>query len=194
VTDWLWLNAPERWERTENGLRFTTSPQVDFWRHTLVDSVSDNGHLYYTLLDGDFAVRTLFGGDYHDQYDQAGIVVRQDQENYLKVGIEFVKGSWDDRYTYEGDARLPNASLTRHGWSEWSVSPQLSKEPEAVWLDVRREGSTIFAAFSLDGKHFTPIKMLALPEATTLMVGPYATSPSGNGFDVWFDNLIVETT
>ncbi len=187
-----WLNEPAQWELRDGRLTFRTSGQVDFWRHTLVETVRDSGHLYYETVDGDFVARVRFGGEYRDQYDQNGLVVRQDSENYLKAGVEFVLGSWEERYFYNGPARLVNAALTAHGWSEWSVLPQSDEVHEAIWMEVRREGSTFFVAHSLDGTSFTPIKLFALPDAGPVMVGPYATSPSGNGFDVWFDSLDIK--
>ena len=187
-----WFNEPEHWDLVDGRLTFKTSGQVDFWRHTLVGTVRDNGHLYYETVSGDFVARARFGGDYREQYDQNGLVVRQDSENYIKAGVEFVLGQWEDRYFYNGPARLVNAALTSHGWSEWSVLPQLEEEFDAIWMEVRREGSTFFVAHSLDGEKFTPIKLCALPDAGPLMVGPYATSPTGTGFDVWFDSFEIK--
>lgn len=189
--DWQWLNEPQEWTATGDGLRLRTLPGVDFWRETLVGTVRDSGHFYFTEIGGDFTAVTCVRGAYHDQYDQAGLVVRQDEHNYLKAGVEFVKGTWEGRYDYPGDARLINSALTVGGWSEWSPIPQLPREPDAVWIRVERDRGTFFVSHSLDGRDYTIMKMFALPEAETVAVGPYATSPEGEGFNVEFNALSV---
>jgi regulation of enolase protein 1 (concanavalin A-like superfamily) len=189
--NWQWLNEPREWEATDDGLRMRTLPRVDFWRETLVGTVRDSGHLYFTEVTGDFTAVVCVVGDYRDQYDQAGLVVRQDARNYLKCGVEFVRGVWEDRFKYSGDARLINSALTTDGWSEWSVNPQLATEPDAVWLKVQREKGTLFVSHSLDGGDFTVMKMCAMPGADAVAVGPYATSPEGDGFDVQFSRLRI---
>jgi regulation of enolase protein 1 (concanavalin A-like superfamily) len=188
---WQWLNEPEEWTGTEDGLKLHTLGEVDFWRETLVGTVRDSGHFYFTEVTGDFIATVCVAGDYRDQYDQAGLVVRHDERNYLKSGVEFVKGSWEGRFNYRGDARLLNTALTVDGWSEWSVNPQLPTEPERVWIRVEREKGTFFVSHSLDGREFTVMKMFAMPGVDTVAVGPYATSPEGGGFDVAFSELSI---
>ena len=71
--------------------------------------------------------------------------------------------------------------------SEWSPLPQLPKNPDFVWMQVVREGKTFFVSFSLDGMKYDVIKLFALPDATKVLIGRYATSPAGKGFTVNFD-------
>jgi hypothetical protein len=183
-----WMNEPTNWHDDGRLLTFTTKAGVDFWRNTLVNTIADDGHLYYEEVSGDFVAAVRVSGQYLDQYDQAGLVVRQDELNWLKCGVENVIGKWADRYNYVGSANLVCASLTTNGWSEWSVLPQFSQNPPFVWVRVIREGQTFFVDFSLDGSEYKLIKLFSFPTAQKLRVGRYATSPAGGGFEVSFDD------
>jgi hypothetical protein len=184
----LWLHEPSEWSDDGSKLTFRTTGGVDFWRSTLVDTVADDGHLYYNEANGDFTATVRVSGEYRDQYDQAGLFVRQDENNWLKCGVEYIMGSWAERYQYEGSALVVCSGLTTNGWSEWSPLPQLPKNPDYVWMQVVREGKTFFVSFSLDGKKYDVIKLFALPTASKVLIGRYATSPSGKGFNVSFDS------
>lgn len=199
-----WLNEPPDWHDDGSKLTLLTGAHTDFWRRTLEDKLSDedfaaiglapgpyvvnNGHLYYDEVDGDFTVSVEVSAEFADQYDQAGLMVRQDDENWIKYGLEVVQGTWADRYEYRGSAHLLGCSFTSHGWSEWSVLPQFPENPSEVWLRIIREGHSFFIDFSLDGKDFTLFKLCSFPDAGMLQVGRYATAPTGNGFRATFTN------
>jgi regulation of enolase protein 1 (concanavalin A-like superfamily) len=199
-----WFNEPPDWQDDGSRLTLLTGAHTDFWRRTLEDKLSDedfaaiglapgpyvvnNGHLYYDEVAGDFTVSVMVSAEFADQYDQAGLMVRQDDENWIKYGLEVVQGTWADRYEYRGSAHLLGCSFTSHGWSEWSVLPQFPENPSAVWLRIIREGRSFFIDFSVDGRDFTLVKLCSLPDAGMLQVGRYATAPSGNGFRATFTN------
>jgi regulation of enolase protein 1 (concanavalin A-like superfamily) len=48
--------------------------------------------LFYQKIKGDFIVEVKVRGKYQELYDQAGIMVRLDEANWLKCGIEFFEG------------------------------------------------------------------------------------------------------
>lgn len=68
-------------------------------------------------------------GDYKSRFDQAGMMIRIDHDNYIKAGIEFVDG-------------LYNLSVVvTHRTSDWSVIP-LERSVDAVrskWLEDNAE-------------------------------------------------------
>lgn len=62
-------------------------------------------------------------GYYKELYDQAGLVVRLDEKNWLKTGIEYVKG-----------VQNVSAIVTREV-SDWLVVPR-QDSPAVVWLTL----------------------------------------------------------
>jgi regulation of enolase protein 1 (concanavalin A-like superfamily) len=102
-----WLNEPPEW-RDENGiLSVTTGAKTDFWRETHYGFIRDDGHLRYEWVEGDFTASVAFRGDYRALYDQAGLMVRLDDRNWVKAGIEFV-----------GDRQRLSVVVTRD-FSDW---------------------------------------------------------------------------
>lgn len=183
-----WLNEPPEWQSDGGRLTLRTGPGTDFWRATLVDYIKDSGHFYYEPVSGDFVATVRILGEYRDQYDQAGLFVRVDEQNWMKCGIEIVNDVWARDYKVDGSAHLIMAGLTTHGWSEWSTLPQLPENPDHLWMRVIRDGSTLFVDWSFDGTDYSVLKLFAFPGAGELMVGRYAASPSGDGFDASFDS------
>jgi regulation of enolase protein 1 (concanavalin A-like superfamily) len=186
-----WLNEPPEWESEGDRLSLRTAPETDFWRGTLVDYVKDSGHFYYEPVTGDFIATVRFSGAYRDQYDQAGLFVRIDEENWMKCGIEIVNDVWTRDYKVNGSAYLIMAGLTSHGWSEWSTLPQLPTNPDHLWMRVIRDRDTLFVDWSFDGTDYSILKLFAFPGATELQVGRYAASPAGEGFTASFDSYTL---
>lgn len=178
VSAMQWLNLPPAWTINANGVLVTTAPQTDFWRVTHYGFTRDSGHFYYQTVAGDFTVRARIIGQYKDLYDQAGLMIRQDERNWIKCGIEYVQG-----------IQHASAVITRE-FSDWSVTP-LQQNPPAIWLQIRREGGAVEVQYSLDGAGFTLLRLGYLSETESLQVGLMCASPEGSGFPVEFRDFRV---
>lgn len=192
-----WLNEPPEWRDDSSRLTIRTAPLTDFWRRTFEEHspeghvVLDSGHVYYEMVEGDFRVTTKVLGDYKDQYDQAGLMVRQDEENWIKYCPEVIQGLWAERYPYRMGSICLGCAYTYQGRSEWSILPEFPENPEAFWLRITREKRTFLVDFSLDGRDFKLVKLLSFPDAPPLMVGRFAASPTGAGFTATFEEYLV---
>ena len=87
----------------------------------------DNGHFADT---GALALR--FRGDFAAQYDQAGLMLRVDEEHWIKAGIELA------------DGRMWLSVVVTNGVSDWSQQPAPAPDADG-WYDIRavREGDAI---------------------------------------------------
>ena len=87
-------------------------------KHTMVFE-RDNGHFYYRSLPGDqsFTATVNVRGKYHTLYDQGGLMLRIDEKNWIKCGVEYVDGQ-----------QFASVVVTVNGWSDWSVVPINSPE------------------------------------------------------------------
>lgn len=175
-----WYNEPPRWEALPAGMRLTTGAKTDFWRKTHYGFIRDDGHFYYQTVMGDFTVTVKITGQYQVLYDQAGLMVRQNETTWLKCGIEFVE-----------DVQNVSAVVTRD-FSDWSVVP-LHPSPTSLWLRVQRRAAAIEVQYSLDGEDYQMLRLAYLTEAETLDVGLMAASPQGEGCTIVFEefNLIA---
>lgn len=173
-----WYNQPARWQAQPDGLQMTTDPKTDYWRKTHYGFIRDNGHFYFQEVSGNFVAQVKFTGQYRDLYDQAGLMVRLGENNWMKCGVEFVHG-----------VQQASAVVTRE-FSDWSVTP-LPNNPASIWLRVVGDGTALEVHYSLDGDSYTMLRMAYLPVVDQVQVGLMACSPDGNGFDVTFEAFSV---
>lgn len=174
----LWFHPPHRWKQEGPSLLCTADPKTDFWRKTFYGYITDNGHLYYRRVRGNFTTIVKVTGQYHDLYDQAGLMVRIDAKNWMKCGVEFVDGRRNMSIVY-----------TRE-FSNWATGP-LPDNTSALWLKVVRKGPALDIFHSLDGTRFVEIGVGYLGTDESVMVGPMCAAPEGKGFDVRFDDWTV---
>lgn len=171
-----WYNEPPHWSDRSGKIEIVTAAKTDFWRKTHYGFIRDNGHFYYQSIKGDFAADVKVIGRYQALYDQAGMMVRLNEENWMKCGIEFVNS-----------VQHASAVVTRE-YSDWSVVP-LPQNPPAIWLRVTRKESTVEVHYSLDSQQYTMLRLAYLPLAETIDVGVMCASPDGEGFPVTFEGF-----
>ncbi|SEJ71103.1 hypothetical protein SAMN05192553_10957 [Cyclobacterium xiamenense] len=169
-----WMNEPGSWSFEQNSLRLLTDGETDFWRVTEHDFIQDNGHFFFREVPGTFDVLLRFSGTYRDLYDQAGLMLRVNETNWIKAGIEWVDG-------------LPKASVVvTRDFSDWSIR-DLPETPANFWIRARRGRDHVELSYSTDALRFEMLRVAYFPPATFLQVGPMAASPKGRGFEVSFD-------
>ena len=176
-----WHNEPRTWDEQDGTLRLTTDADTDFWCKTHYGIEPDSGHFCYREQAGSFTAEVRIVGQYRDQYDQAGLMVRVDRKNWIKCGIELIDG-----------VQHVGAVVTRD-FSDWSVQ-KLPQNPAAIWLRVVRVGSAAEIQYSLDGKDYALLRLAYLPMTDSVSIGMMAASPQGKGFSVAFEGFSVSDT
>jgi len=174
-----WHNEPAEWSEDNERITMNVQGQTDAWRHTKHDFVQDDAPFYHREVDGDFTATVRFSGDYATLYDQAGLMIREDAETWLKCGVELLDGQ-----------QHASAVVTREV-SDWSVVP-LSDPPEWLWIRVERTGATVEVSYSEDGDDWTMFRQATLTEADPLQVGVLGAAPQGDGFEARFERFSVE--
>lgn len=170
-----WFNEPAASKRVGEKLIVRSRPKTDFWRKTFYGYITDNGHFLHLRADGDFIFEARVNGQYAALYDQAGLMVRVNAENWMKCGTEFFDGK-----------RHASVVFTRE-FSDWSTMPDLA-ETGPVWWRAVRKGESLETLCSLDGKNFTSVRQGYFP-ASPAEVGIMCAAPEGAGFDAEFDHL-----
>jgi uncharacterized protein len=174
-----WLNEPPEWSAEGKEIRLITGSKTDFWRKTHYGFIRDNGHFYYERIVGDFVAEVTFRGEYTALYDQAGLMVRVDEQTWLKTGIEFVDG-----------VQNLSAVVTRD-FSDWSVIP-LDVAPSEVTLRISRHLNAFTIDFRLPGTDWRMLRLTYLADDPQTLVGPMAASPDGDGFRATFTDWRLE--
>ncbi len=179
ISQMQWLNPPAS-ARFDTGLVTVHSkPRTDFWRKTFYGYVTDNGHFFSVPVFGDFTFRARVNGRYASLYDQAGLMVRLDEKQWMKCGTEFVEGK-----------RWASVVFTRD-FSDWSTMEDLSQS-DAVFWRVARKKDSIEAQISKDGASWLTIRQGYFPAFVEVHVGIMCAAPEGAGFDAMFDELRLD--
>jgi uncharacterized protein len=182
-----WYNEPTKWSSNSSTISVHTDGKTDFWRKTHYGFERDSGHFFFRSIAADqpFTVTVNVQGDYKVLYDQAGLMLRTDANNWLKCGIEYVDGR-----------HYASVVVTVNGWSDWSFVP-LDTPPTLLRLRVKREREAVHIEYGEgDSGQFQMIRLAYLPltdSAHSMMVGIMCASPDENsdGFDVTFEHLNI---
>jgi uncharacterized protein len=170
-----WLNEPRKWSRKGAVISMTAHPKTDFWRKTFYGYITDNGHVFYKPVNGDFVSTVRVAADYAALYDQAGIMVRYDESNWMKCGVELVNG------------RHNVSTVITRDYSDWGAIA-LPDAPASLWIRVARKGGALTISWSRDGQKFEDVRQGWLSPAPSLDVGLMCAAPEGPGFEARFEN------
>lgn len=116
-----WFNEPEKWTVENQALSMFITPKSAYWRISHYGFTVDDAPFYYALYGGEFEVKVKITGDYKNRFDQAGLMLRIDEQNYIKAGIEFVDGVYN------------LSTVVTHKTSDWSVIA-LEKPVPFIWI------------------------------------------------------------
>lgn len=174
-----WFNEPHSWEIIDNALTMIVTPQSDYWRISHYNFTVDDGPFFYTTYGGEFEAKVKLTGNFKDRFDQMGLMVRLDHENYIKTGVEFV------------DGQLNVSTVVTNHTSDWSVLP-MDRIPPFIWVKVIRRLDALEIFYSLDDQAYTMTRITYLKENHPVMVGLVAACPDGNGFEAKFEHFQVK--
>ena len=138
LTQMNWMNEPASSKINGTEITVRSRAKTDFWQKTFDGYMADSGHFFHLPASGDFTFTALINGKYATQYDQAGLMVRIDAENWMRCGTEFIDGK-----------RYASVVFTRT-YSDGSTLPDLS-ETEPIWWRIVRKNDSIETFCSLDG-------------------------------------------
>ena len=174
-----WLNEPSSWKVKDGNLKMNVTPKSDFWRKTHYCFTVDDGPFYYTTRGGEFEVSVKISGSYKTRFDQMGLMLRIDEEHWIKTGIEYVDGVYNF------------STVVTDVYSNWSVI-ELNGKPESIWIKAVRRIDAVEIFYSLDGVKYKMSNVAYLSDKKPVMVGMMAASPDGDGFDALFEDFSVK--
>ena len=174
-----WFNEPAQWTIQDHVLSMQVTPQSDYWRISHYGFTVDDAPFLYTLRGGEFEVKVKVSGDYRTRYDQAGLMLRIDHENYIKAGIEFVDGKYN------------LSAVVTHHTSDWSIIP-LEKPVPFVWIKAVRRLDAIEIFYSFDDQEYTLMRNAWMQDNHPIMVGLMGASPDGQGFEAHFEHFSIQ--
>lgn len=173
-----WFNEPSRWEISGKTLTMDVTPKSDYWRISHYGFTVDDAPFYYAEYGGEFEAKVKISGDYKVRFDQAGMMIRIDHENYIKTGIEFVDGKYN------------LSTVVTHHTSDWSVI-SLDKPVEYIWIKAVRRLDAIEIFYSFDDKEYIMMRNAWMAANCPVKIGMFAACPDGEGFKAAFSDFKV---
>jgi uncharacterized protein len=179
-----WINEPDAW-RVENGtLHVTTNANTDFWRKTHYGFIRDTGHVFAASVQGDFSADVTVEGEFSALYDQAGLMVRESDERWVKAGAEY------------NDGALCFSTVLTDSRSDWSLG---SRAPgNRFRLRVTVAAGVLKVQCSTDDATWTLMRLApfasnnATGNAAGLWhVGPMCCTPERAGLKVRFSDFKI---
>lgn len=173
-----WFNEPEHWEIDGGTLSMDVPPHTDYWRISHYGFTVDDAPFYYAEYGGEFEAKVKISGDYKVRFDQAGLMIRLDHENYIKTGIEFVDGKYN------------LSTVVTHKTSDWSVIA-LDRSVNFIWIKAVRRLDAIEIFYSFDDKEYHMMRNAWVEANHPVKIGMFAACPDGNGFKASFSDFKV---
>ena len=174
-----WFNEPEFYTIKGGTLEMDVPGQTDYWRIAHYGFTVDDGPFLYATYGGEFEAKIKVSGDYKVRFDHAGMMIRQNHENWVKFGIEFVEGKYNI------------STVVNHHTSDWSVI-RLENPIPHLWLKAVRRLDAIEIYYSFDDKEYTMMRTLWMQDNCPLQIGPFAACPDGKGFKAKFSDFKVK--
>lgn len=175
-----WTREPASSSITPDQIEIVTAPHTDLWQRTYYHFRNDNAPVLQMKTKErffSFVVKTAFESSH--RFDQCGVVVYLDSENWLKASIEYE----NEEFQHLGSV------VTNCGFSDWATT-EIPGSVRSMWYRLSRREDDFRIECSPDGIRFQQMRVCHLYAATgEVAFGIYACSPEDSSFKATFTNM-----
>ena len=177
-----WTRKPTDYTISNNKIEIITAPYTDLWQRTYYHFRNDNAPVLQMETSEkyfSFTVKTAFQSK--RRFDQCGIVMYLDSENWLKASVEYE----NENFQHLGSV------VTNHGYSDWATTA-IPADIKTMWYRFSRRESDYCVECSYDGSAFTQMRVCHMWEgAGKIRFGIYACSPEASSFRAVFTDMNI---
>lgn len=178
-----WTREPKSFSISDDKIEIVTTPNTDLWQRTYYHFRNDNAPVLQLETDEQFfsfTVKTEFFSKH--RFDQCGVVIYLDSENWLKASVEYE----NEEYGHLGSV------VTNCGYSDWATT-EISADVKSMWYRLSRREDDYCIECSSDGENFSQMRICHMHKGKgKISFGIYACSPENSSFKAVFTNM--ETT
>lgn len=192
-----WLYPPKSFEIGDEIVKIVTDPGTDFWQRSYYGFRNDNAPALLLESSDNFSFTAKASFSYKNLFDQCGLLIYLDSENWFKASVEYENSSF---------SRLGSV-VTNLGYSDWATTDVAT--PPEIWYRLSRRGPDFLIESSLDGSEFRQMRIFHLhqlgettavmgqqnppaPPSQPVRFGVYACSPLDSSFTAVFDQFKLE--
>ncbi len=177
-----WIRKPKNYIIDNDKIEIITEPHTDLWQRTYYHFRNDNAPVLQMETNEkyfSFVVKTNF--DSKKRFDQCGIVMYLDSDNWLKASIEFE----NDKFQHLGSV------VTNNGYSDWATT-EIDASIKTMWYRFSRRDDDYCIECSSDGVTFKQMRICHMFNGNgTIRFGIYACSPEDSSFSAIFTNMEI---
>ena len=182
INDFAWTREPASFSVSEGGVEVVTKPHTDLWQRTYYHFRNDNAPVFQMETEEkyfSFTVKTAFESKH--RFDQCGVVMYLDSENWLKASIEYE----NEEFQHLGSV------VTNLGYSDWATTA-IDACVKSMWYRFSRRENDYCVECSLDGEHFSQMRICHMHKGGgTIRFGIYACSPEDSSFLATFTDFAL---
>ncbi len=169
-----WTNQPVETYVDGDDLVVTAAEGSDAWQKTSYGFVHDTEHALVAPFDEGTAFEVSFTPRFTNEFDQAGLFVRADDEHWIKAGIEFSDG-------------VPQlGAVVTDNYSDWSAAPVPEWNERRVTVRASWSGDAITIRARVDNEPFRFVRLAHWAPAASVEGGPLVCGPTRAGLSVRF--------
>lgn len=181
LTQFKWIREPKDFVIKRDKIEIITKPHTDLWQRTYYHFQNDNAPVFQMETEKkyfSFVVKTEFYESHH-RFDQCGIVMYLDSENWLKSSIEYE----NEEYQHLGSV------VTNQGYSDWATTV-VDASVKSMWYRLSRREDDYCIECSSDGITFHQMRICHMHNGKgKIRFGIYACSPENSSFKAVFSNM-----
>ena len=183
LEEFEWTRQPACCVIEPDRIEITTAPHTDLWQRTYYRFRNDNAPVLQMETEEkyfSFVVKTDFSGSCR-RFDQCGIAVYLDSDNWLKGSVEYENESFQHL----------GSVVTNHGYSDWATTA-IPADVKTMWYRLSRREDDYCIECSRDGVRFSQMRVCHLWEgAGKIRFGIYACSPEDSSFTAVFTDFKI---
>ncbi len=182
INSFKWIYEPKKSIVTSDKIVIVTEPNTDFWQRTYYGFRNDNAPALLTeTIEEEFSFTVKAEFNSKTMYDQCGVIIYQDSENWFKASIEYENNLYQ---------RLGSV-VTNRGYSDWATT-DIDSNIKSMHYRLSRRGSDYCIENSSDGITFKQMRIFHLFEGGgSIRFGVYACSPMESSFDAIFTKMNI---
>ena len=165
---------------SEDKIQIVTKPHTDLWQRTYYHFRNDNAPVFQMETEEkyfSFTVKTSYASSH--RFDQCGIVMYLDSDNWLKASVEYE----NQEFQHLGSV------VTNMGYSDWATTA-IDASIKSMWYRFSRREDDYCMECSLDGEVFSQMRVCHMWHGGgKIRFGIYACSPEDSSFTATFTHM-----
>ena len=182
IQNFQWTRQPAAFTVSDSKVEIVTKPHTDLWQRTYYHFRNDNAPVFQMETEEkyfSFTVKTAF--ESKQRFDQCGVVMYLDSDNWLKASIEYE----NEQFQHLGSV------VTNLGFSDWATTA-VDATVKSMWYRLSRRADDYCISCSEDGVTFKQMRVCHMWHGGgKIRFGIYACSPEESSFTATFTDMTL---